>query len=417
VSAHTPATRFTPRTVAFLGMAGVLLLALSARTGVAALAPIAGDIEVDIALDGIALGLLGMIPPVAYGIAGWLTRPFAARMSLEQIAVIVGLIAAAGHILRGVVPTYAGLFVATTILMLAVGVTNVLLPAFIKLYAPGRIGPMTSAYSLLMAMSTAAPAIVGVWLADQFGWRWSLASWAVVSAIAVIPWVVLIPGAVRRRSAERVALLEAPPAPSESRLWLSPTAKSFALMFGLSGFVAYSIFAVLPAVLMETAGMGRDEAGFALFLWSILGVPMSIVIPLLAVRQGWAGRLTVLAGASGAVGFLGLLLLPTVGTMVWVTATALSTLNFPLVLTLIADRTENHHTAAQLSGMVNTVGYLIAASGPITVGVLQAITGSWEPSLVLLGLVVTLNFFTYRVVRRGNSVNDELRQISSAQDI
>lgn len=407
--------RFTPRRVAFLGMAGVLLLALSARTGVAALAPIAGEIDVDVALDGIALGLLGMIPPVAYGIAGWLTRPFATRMSLEQIAVIVGLIAAAGHILRGVMPTYAGLFVATTILMLAVGVTNVLLPAFVKLYAPQRIGPMTAAYSLLMAMSTAGPAVVGVWLADQVGWRWSLASWAVVSVIAVIPWIVLIPGAVRRRSVERVALLETPPAPSESRLWRSPTARSFALMFGLSGFVAYSMFAVLPAVLMDTAGLSRDDAGFALFLWSVLGVPMSIVIPLVAVRPGWAGRITLLAGASGALGFLGLLLVPTVVTILWVLLTSMATLNFALVLTLIAARTKNHHSATQLSGMVNTVGYLIAATGPIAVGVLQALTGSWGPSLLLLALVITLNFLAYRVVRRGNSVDDELREISRRQ--
>jgi CP family cyanate transporter-like MFS transporter len=352
-----------------------------------------------------------MIPPVAYGIAGWLTRPFANRLSLEQIAVIVGLIAGGGHILRGVMPTYTGLFVATTVLMLAVGVTNVLLPAFVKLYTPGRIGPMTSAYSLLMAVSTAGPAVVGVWLADQVGWRWSLASWALVSVVAVIPWAVLIPVALRRRSAARVALLEAPPVSSESRLWLSPTARSLALMFGLSGFVAYSMFAVLPAILMDTAGMGREEAGFSLFFWSILGVPMSIVIPLLGVRRGWAGRLTLLAGLAGAVGFLGLFLLPTVATMVWVLLTAMSTLNFALVLTLVADRADNHRTAAELSGLVNSVGYLIAATGPIAVGVVQAVTGSWGPSLVLLAVVVTTNFFAYRVVRRGNSVNDELRQI------
>ena len=404
-------TAFTPRTIAIMGMSGVLLLALSARTGVAALAPLAGDIEGDISLDGIALGLLGMIPPVAYGVAGWLTRPLAARMSLENIAVIVGLIAALGHLLRAAMPTYTGLFVATTILMLAVGVTNVLLPAFVKLYAPGHIGPMTSAYSLLMAVSTASPALVGVWLADLVGWRWSLASWAVISVVAVVPWLILIPGAARRRSAERVVLLETPPIASESRLWHSPTAKSLALMFGLSGFVAYSMFAVLPAVLMDTAGVGRDQAGFALFLWSILGVPMSIVIPLLAVRRGWAGRLTLFAGACGLLGFVGLLLVPTVATMLWVVLTALSTVNFALVLTLIADRTDNHHTAAQLSGMVNTVGYLIAATGPIAVGLLQAVSGSWNLSLGLLALVMTMNVFAYRVVRLGNSVNDELRQI------
>jgi len=93
----------------------------------------------------------------------------------------------------------------------------------------------------------------------------------------------------------------------------------------------------------------------------------------------------------------------------------MATLNFALVLTLIAARTKNHHSATQLSGMVNTVGYLIAATGPIAVGVLQALTGSWGPSLLLLALVIALNFLAYRVVRRGNSVDDELREISRRQ--
>lgn len=391
----------------------MLLLALSARTGVAALSPLAGDIDLDVALDGFALGLLGMIPPIAYGFAGWLTRPVVTRFGLEQLAVIVGLVAVAGHLLRGLAPSYVGLFLVTSLLMVAVGVTNVLLPALVKLYAPGRIGPVTSLYSLLMAVSTAGPAIFGVWLADQVGWRWSLASWAVVSAVAVIPWLVLIPHALRRRTAEKVALVDAPPRSSESGLWPSATAKILTVMFALSGFVAYSMFAVLPSILVETAGLSRDEAGFALFLWAMVGLPLSLVIPLLGVRPGWPPRLALVAAASGSVGFLGLMILPGSFTYLWVLLTGVATLTFSLVLTLIADRTDNHHTAAQLSGLINTVGYLIAASGPVLVGVLVHLTGSWLPGLVLLMLATLTNVVAYPVLRLHRSVDGELRLLSA----
>jgi CP family cyanate transporter-like MFS transporter len=406
-----PGQKLTRRAIISLGVAGVLLLALSARTGVAALAPLAGDIDLDVSLDVFFLGLLGMIPPIAYGFAGWVTRPLVTRFSLESLAVIVGVLAAVGHILRGLVPTYAGLFIVTSVLMLAVGVTNVLLPALVKLYAPGHIGQVTSVYSMLMAVSTATPAIFGVWLADLVGWRWSLASWAVVSAVAVIPWLILLPYANARRSAERLALVDAPPAANRASLWGSVTARWLALLFALSGFVAYSMFAALPAILIDTAGLGRDEAGFALFVWSILGVPMSLVVPVLAVRPGWPPRLVVVTALAGVTGFTGLMLLPGTLPYVWVVLTGLATIGFSLVLTLIGIRSENHHTAAQLSGLVNTVGYFIAGTGPIVVGLLTQFTGQWWPALLMLTGATALNAFAYPVLRRGLTVDEEMRRI------
>ena len=392
-----------------LGVTGVLMLALSARTGVAAISPIAGDVSLDVPLDGIALGALGMIPPVAYGIAGWLARPLAARFSLEQMAIVVALIAAVGHVFRGLAPSYLGLFIATSVLMLAVGVTNVLMPALVKLYAPHRIGPMTSAYSLLMAISTAGPALFGVWFADSLGWRWSLASWAVVSVVAIIPWVILLPSVRRRRVEERLALVDAPPTSGELPLWVSPTARMIAAIFALSSLGAYSIFAMLPQILMDQSGLSQQQAGFALFVWAVTGIPLSIAIPLIATRAESAARLAIVAAVSGAVGFVGLVVWPSEATLVWVALTGVATLIFPLVLTLIPHRTDNHYTATHLGGLVNTFGYLTGALGPIAVGALRAITDSWVPGLVLLAVLSLLIVFAYPVLRRGGSVNEELR--------
>jgi len=413
LSSETSGLVFTPRALFALGVAGVLLLALSARTGVAALAPLAGDIELDVSLDVFFLGLLGMIPPIAYGIAGWLTRLLVTKLSLESLAIIVGGIAALGHVFRGLAPSYIGLFIATAVLMLAVGVTNVLLPALVKLYAPGHIGPVTSVYSLLMAISTATPAIFGVWLADLAGWRWSLGAWAVVSAAAIIPWLILLPQANARRSAERLALVGAPPAAKRVSLWGSVTARWLAVLFAVSGFNAYSMFAVLPAILIDTAGFNRDEAGFALFLWSMVGVPLSLAIPLLAVRPGWPERLAVVSAVMGVSGFGGLLLIPGTLTYLWVVLTGLATIGFVLVLTLIGTRSENHHTAAQLSGLINTVGYFIAGAGPVVVGLLVQFTGQWWPALVLMIAVTSISAFAFSVLRRGVTVDEEIRALSA----
>jgi CP family cyanate transporter-like MFS transporter len=46
-------------------------------------------------------------------------------------------------------------------------------------------------------------------------------------------------------------------------------------------------------------------------------------------------------------------------------------------------------STSALSTMVQTVGYLMAAGGPLAIGAVHDISGSWTPALlVLLGLLV-----------------------------
>jgi CP family cyanate transporter-like MFS transporter len=56
---------------------------------------------------------------------------------------------------------------------------------------------------------------------------------------------------------------------------------------------------------------------------------------------------------------------------------------------LIGLRAVSPAGTAELSSLVQGVGYLIAAGGPVAIGVLHDATGSWTPPLlVLIGLLV-----------------------------
>ncbi|NAZ86862.1 MFS transporter, partial [Kineococcus sp. T90] len=57
-----------------------------------------------------------------------------------------------------------------------------------------------------------------------------------------------------------------------------------------------------------------------------------------------------------------------------------------LVLALAATtaRAADAAGAVALSGMAQSVGYLLAAAGPVLAGALHAATGSWTPTLVLV---------------------------------
>lgn len=396
------------RTTLVLAMTGIVLVALGLRTGVAAVSPLSTRIDLDVPLQGLTLGILGTIPPVAYAVSAAVSPWFARKVGLEGAAIAVGLLGAIAHVWRGISPSYVSLFIATIVLMLAVGVGNVILPGLVKMYAPAHIAPLTAAYGTAMSFSSAAPTVLGVWIADEFGWRWSLATWAVVGILGIIPWLFLWPRAKAKGVQEAVITATLPIVTAPVSLFRSPTAVSIMSIFAVSGVMAYSWFAVLPPALMELSGISAEAAALALGLFTIMGFPMSLIVPALAVRKGWSGPLVGASMVANITGLLGLLLAPALAPFLWVTLLALGPLTFSMSLALISHRTRNHLSALILSGFVNKWGYLFAAAAPILVGLGREISGEWTSSILGLLALSLVSIPAMMILSQENNVDKEL---------
>jgi MFS transporter, CP family, cyanate transporter len=396
------------RTTLVLAMTGIVLVALGLRTGVAAVSPLSTRIDLDVPLQGLTLGILGTIPPVAYAVSAAVSPWFARKVGLEGAAIVVGLLGAIAHVWRGISPSYVSLFIATIVLMLAVGVGNVILPGLVKMYAPAHIAPLTAAYGTAMSFSSAAPTVLGVWIADEFGWRWSLATWAVVGILGIIPWLFLWPRAKAKGVQEAVITATLPIVTAPVSLFRSPTAVSIMSIFAVSGVMAYSWFAVLPPALMELSGIPAEAAALALGLFTIMGFPMSLIVPALAVRKGWSGPLVGASMVANITGLLGLLFAPALAPFLWVTLLALGPLTFSMSLALISHRTRNHLSALILSGFVNKWGYLFAAAAPILVGLGREISGEWTSSILGLLALSLVSIPAMMILSQENNVDKEL---------
>ena len=57
-------------------------------------------------------------------------------------------------------------------------------------------------------------------------------------------------------------------------------------------------------------------------------------------------------------------------------------------LSLFSLRARTHQSASALSGMAQSGGYLIAATGPILFGALVTVSGGWLASLILVAVVL-----------------------------
>lgn len=386
-----------------LAVIGIVLFAFSLRSAVASLSPLLDHIEADFELSAVVVGLIGTVPPACYAVFGILTPMMERRYGLERLAVIAMTGVALGLFARGFAFDSISLLAATALVFAGVGVGNILLLPLVKKYFPDRIGLMMTVYSTTMAVSTFIPPLVAVPLADAAGWRLALGVWAVSAVLAMIPWAVMF---LRERAAAPLDVDEAN-ARVLGRMWRLPLPWALTIVFASSGSLAYSAFGWLPVVLVDAAGVTPAEAGVMLSLFALIALPIALLVPVLVVRYE-AVRLLVWIGAvAGATGLGGLILFPTVATLLWVLLYGMTATLFPLSLVLLGLRARTHEGAVALSGFVQSVGYGVVALFPLGLGLLHDLTKSWVAPLLVLVVVALVAIPAGMVTARPHTVEDE----------
>jgi MFS transporter, CP family, cyanate transporter len=252
---------------------------------------------------------------------------------------------------------------------------------------------VTATYVTLMSISTAIPALSAAPVADSLGWRTSLGMWSVTAAIAAVPWVLIYVRRHHERPGEPAPII-AVPERIRGLLWRSRTAWAIALTFGATSFSAYAMFAWLPTLLVDTAGVSRVEAGALLALYSFVAVPGSILAPILVVRLRHPAWIIHAGVASFLIGYAGMLLAPTVVPWLWVAFAGMGPILFPVALTLINVRTHSQQTSTALSGFVQGIGYTLAAFSPPLIGALHEASGGWTLPIIVLSTVSAVAIVT-----------------------
>jgi len=400
-----PRSLWAGRTLALLG---ILLVAGTLRSAVAALSPIVGQISVDVPLSATAIGVLGMLPPVCFALFGIFTPVFTRRLGLEKVLVIALVAMAVGHLTRGLAGTFSVMILGSIVTFAGLGAANVLLPPLVKKYFPDRVGLMTSLYVTVVSFSALLPPLIAVPVADAAGWRVSLGLWFLPALVALAPWLTML---VRRRGQVEAdaALEEADPA-LLGQIWRSSIAWALAFVFAASALNAYAMFAWLPQLLIDNAGVTPAQAGTLLSIYAAMGIPCALLIPWLTARMKNVAGLVYLGVALFLAGDLGLLLAPATLTWLWVVLAGLGPLFFPLALVLINLRTRTHAGSVALSGFVQSIGYIIGALGPLVVGLLHEMSGSWTAPLLFLIATAVAITIAGAVIARPQLLEDELER-------
>ncbi|MFB7800612.1 CynX/NimT family MFS transporter [Isoptericola sp. NPDC056134] len=360
----------------------IVLAALNLRPGVVAVSPLLGEILAEEGLSATAGGVLTTLPVLCFGLLAPVAPGLARRVGLERALFGSLVVLCLGFALR-LVPGIAPLLVGTLAVGSAIGLGNVLLPALIKRDFADRVGLMTALYSMALSGGAALAAGLTVPIATATGmdWRAALASWGLLAVLGAVVWA---PRALR--STGVVATRRPPgatPADAVRSVWRSPLAWAVTVLMGTQSLSFYAVNAWLPEIFVA-AGRSVAVGGWLLALTNLLGIVGSFVTPVLAGRMRRQRGIGVVIVALITTGLVGLILAPDAAVL-WVVLLGLGQGGgISLALTLMALRTENAARTSELSGMAQSAGYVLAACGPLGLGVAHDATGSWTAPLVLL---------------------------------
>jgi CP family cyanate transporter-like MFS transporter len=364
---------------------GLLLVAMSMRLPVGSVGPILDEIRHGVGLSNAGAGLLTTLPLLCFGVMA-MVAPVLARRFGDQAILLACLVAVIVGTSVRALPHVSSLFGGTLMLGVAIAIANVLLPSVIKRdYA--RPGMMLGLYTMVLTGSAALAAGLTVPLMHAFhSWEWALAVWALPVALAIFVWLPT----VRRAGTGSNVDANIP----SVRLWNESTAWYVTGFMGMQSLLFYVLISWLPDILRDS-GLTPSQAGLMLSIALLFGLPASLLAPIAAARLPNQRSIVLAAAACWLVGLVGMLVSARGATLVWMIALGLGQgTAFGLSLTLIVVRAPDGPHAAALSGMAQSVGYLLASVGPVAVGLVHGFTHGWTAAIWILLAATAAELFT-----------------------
>jgi len=381
---------------------GILVVSFNMRGAITSLPPVFPELKHAAGLSNATLAALAAVPVLSFAVFSGLAPVLARRLGEERVIIFALLLLAAGLGLRSAAPGVL-LFPGTILAACAISLVNVLLPSLVKRRKPELAGLLIGLYLMSLTAGAVLAAVIAVPVFNAAGGaavRLTLGMWAIPALVGAALWLPqvrfqtrpeLAPGEERGagpgggRGAQRAG------PPGSPRGVLDMTRHKLAWQvtgfMGLQSLAYYATLSWFPTMFRDH-GISATAAGNLLALMNLGNAVSGLIVPVIAQRSRDQRKLAVLAVTLIAVGLAGSGFGPNTTVIGFVCLLGLGQgASFGLSVFLFTARSADNHTAAALSGFAQGGGYLIAAAGPLLVGILHTATGSWTiPIICLLGV-------------------------------
>ncbi|MGG0718295.1 MFS transporter [Robertmurraya massiliosenegalensis] len=359
---------------------GIIFVAFNLRPSITSVGPLISFIKEDTGMSNSVAGFITTLPLLAFAFLSPLAPRLSQKIGKETTVLVALVFLGIGLFIRSSGMLFT-LFLGTAIIGLGVAICNVILPGIVKQSFPTKVGLMTGMYTVSMGtMAGIAPGI-SVPLSEtlHLGWQGSLRVWMILIIPALLIWLI------QSKRKEKIPGQYFQVKPANSSLLSSGLAWQVTLFMGLQSTIYFCFITWLPEMLYSH-GISISTAGWMVSILQFSGIPANFIIPILADRVPNQKGIVIAIGALCMSGLIGLLV---GGNLVLLCLSIISIglgtgAAISLALTLMVLRAANAEQAANLSAMSQSIGYFLAALGPILLGFIFDVFHSWIIALFLL---------------------------------
>ncbi|HEW3785055.1 TPA: CynX/NimT family MFS transporter [Streptococcus pneumoniae] len=370
---------------------GIILIGVSLRTPFTVLPIILGNISQGLEVEVSSLGVLTSLPLLMFTLFSPFSTQLAQKIGLEHLFTYSLFFLTIGSLIRLI--NLPLLYLGTLMVGASVAVINVLLPSLIQANQPKKIGFLTTLYVTSMGIATALASYLAVPITQASSWKGLI---LLLTLLCLATFLVWLPN---HRYNHRLA----PQTKQKSQIKVMRNKQVWAIIIfsGFQSLIFYTAMTWLPTMSIH-AGLSSHEAGLLTSILSLISIPFSMTIPILTTSLSTRNRqlMLTLVSLAGVVG-ISMLFFPINNFIYWLAihlliGTATSAL-FPYLMVNFSLKTSAPEKTAQLSGLSQTGGYILAAFGPTLFGYSFDLFHSWVPSvaaLLLIDILMTVALFT-----------------------
>ncbi|VKI07106.1 cyanate permease [Streptococcus pneumoniae] len=370
---------------------GIILIGVSLRTPFTVLPIILGNISQGLEVEVSSLGVLTSLPLLMFTLFSPFSTRLAQKIGLEHLFTYSLFFLTIGSLIRLI--NLPLLYLGTLMVGASVAVINVLLPSLIQANQPKKIGFLTTLYVTSMGIATALASYLAVPITQASSWKGLI---LLLTLLCLATFLVWLPN---HRYNHRLA----PQTKQKSQIKVMRNKQVWAIIIfsGFQSLIFYTVMTWLPTMSIH-AGLSSHEAGLLTSILSLISIPFSMTIPSLTTSLSTRNRqlMLTLVSLAGVVG-ISMLFFPINNFIYWLAihlliGTATSAL-FPYLMVNFSLKTSAPEKTAQLSGLSQTGGYILAAFGPTLFGYSFDLFHSWVPSvaaLLLIDILMTVALFT-----------------------
>ena len=382
----------TKKTNSILIILGVIFLSLILRTPITSVGAILGPLKFILDINNTVAGFITTIPLIAFAIFSPMVAKLSNKAGLEKTLLLAVITISIGLALRFYINTYV-FFLTTFIIGVVITVGNVLLPGLVKKYYPEKLGLMTGFYAVVMNVGAAVAAGVSYPIlstnigGEKFSTGLAVNIWLVIAVINIFVYTAMSKNSSVsevKDSHEKVHGYF-----KYSKMW------TIMLSMGLQSALFYCSVSWFSEI-MISKGFTPETAGLLLSISQFAQFPSTFIVPILADKLHNKLIIPVVITIGYLVSLVGILY--TSGNFViMLTFIIIFALagggSFSYVMYLFSVKSRNESEAADISGLAQSGGYLLAAVFPPLLGYIRDIS-DWNKALYVLILTAAVLLVT-----------------------